>query len=65
MSETPWKEKKSMLELTATRSAKGLDPIDMGFIYRFNNKDVHHFNDDDEAYQFYEQNKERLDKEPE
>ncbi len=65
MSKTPWTEKKSMLDLTSSRSAKGLDPIDMGFIYRFKNKDVHQFNDDNEAYRFYEQHKEKLDKEPE
>ena len=61
----PWIEKKSMLELTSTRSAKGLDPIDMGFIYRFKNKNVHHFNDDSEALRFYEEHKEELDRDPE
>lgn len=65
MSETPWIDKKSMLEITADRSAKGLEPIDMGFIYKFKNGEARHFLDDMEALNFYDQNKNQLDTEPE
>ena len=61
----PWEVKKSLLEITSDRGAKGLEPIDMGYMYLFKNGETKHFLEDTEALRFYEQHKERLDKEPE
>tara|TARA_B000000609_G_C24175252_1_gene353407 strand:+ start:242 stop:436 length:195 start_codon:yes stop_codon:yes gene_type:complete len=61
----PWEVKKSLLEITADRGAKGLEPIDMGYMYLFKNHEAKHFLNDEEALKFYEQHKEELDKEPE
>ena len=65
MSKTPWIDKKSLLDITRDRGAKGLQPIDMGFIYVFKNGESKHFLDDSEAYRFYEEYKEKLNTEPE
>ena len=60
MSKTPWIDKKSLLDITRDRGAKGLQPIDMGFIYVFKNGETRHCLDDREAYDFYDKNAARL-----
>ena len=62
----PWVDKKSILDITRdARKTAGLEALDMGYVYFFKNKETRHCNNDEEAYQFYDKNKERLDKEPE
>ena len=53
----PWEVKKSLLEITADRGAKGLEPIDMGYMYLFKNHEAKHFLNDEEALRFYEQHR--------
>ncbi len=61
MSNTPWVDRKSVLEIT--HSARGnakLSPLDMGYIYFFKNGEAQHFCSDKEAMNFYEKNYQRL-----
>ena len=62
MSNTPWVDRKSILEITQqSRGGAGLVPLDMGFLYFFKNGESRHCLDDSEAYDFYAKNKNRLD----
>ena len=61
MSNTPWIDKKSLLEITHRgRGAAKLPPVDMGFLYVFKNGETRHCLDDREAMDFYEKNTARL-----
>ena len=65
MSETPWIDRRSLLEITQqSRGGAGLVPLDMGYVDVFKNGETRHCSDDSEAYNFYADNKERLDSEP-
>ena len=61
MSNIPWKDKRSLLDIThQSRGAARLSPLDMGYLYIFNNGETRHFMNDREAYEFYEKNTARL-----
>tara|TARA_B100000427_G_C15236161_1_gene475648 strand:+ start:191 stop:415 length:225 start_codon:yes stop_codon:yes gene_type:complete len=60
MSNTPWIEKRSLLDITFKRAAANLTPLDYGFIYVFKNGETRHCLDDREAYDFYDKNAARL-----
>ena len=63
MSNTPWIDRKSILEITQqSRGGAGLEPLDMGF-YIFKNGETRHCSNDSEAYDFYAKHKDRLDTE--
>jgi len=64
MSNTPWIDRKSILEITQqSRGGAGLEPLDMGFLYFFKNGETRHCSNDSEAYDFYAKHKDRLDTE--
>ena len=54
MSNTPWIEKRSLLDITFKRASANLTPLDYGFIYVFKNGETRHCLDDREAYDFYD-----------
>lgn len=64
MSEAPWIDRKSLLDITQlSRGSAGLSPLDMGYLYVFKNGETRHCLDDSEAYDFYAKYKDRLDTE--